>query len=313
MRTFFALLVIALFFCQPVQADPFTGRAALEPQAVAPSATLNEAGWFDRVQFQLRDWQIQMHEMMAAEVAALQGKEPTKAFWLLILVSFLYGIFHAAAPGHGKTIVASYFLGRKAHWLHGIGAGLIFAIGHSVSAVAIVAVLAIILKLSNIEVMEQAKWVGVVGYGLIICIGFWLLWKGIRNHAHTCDHDHGKHSHHHHHHGHQNSPLQSKDTWALFTSASMAPCTGTMLVLLFSLAAGALWAGIFAAIAVALGMWLTIAMIGMLTIWFNQRLDSAGPLLRWRNGIRRGLTIFGAILIITTGALLLSATLAAAS
>ena len=45
-------------------------------------------------------------------------------FWVLGLLSFLYGIFHAAGPGHGKVVISSYVLANEAQVRRGDAAEL---------------------------------------------------------------------------------------------------------------------------------------------------------------------------------------------
>src|SRR6202034_3535804 len=57
-----------------------------------------------------------------------------------------------------------------------------------------------------------------------------------------------------------------KPSTALFAAASLVPCTGSMIILLFTLANDILWAGVLAVLAIALGMWMTVTIIGFVSI-----------------------------------------------
>src|SRR6218665_591208 len=81
------------------------------------------------------------------------------AFWVLGGLSFLYGIFHAAGPGHGKVVIGSYMLANERQMRRGIllsfGSGLLQA----VVAVALVGVAAAILQLSTSAMDLAVIWI----------------------------------------------------------------------------------------------------------------------------------------------------------
>src|SRR6185369_13894515 len=132
---------------------------------------------------------------------------------------FLYGVFHAAGPGHGKAVISSYLVANDETWRRGIVLSFASALLQAFTAVAIVAVAAVLLGATAKAMGDTVRVIEIVSYGLIVLIGLRLLWvkgrallKLLRpkdEHAHHHDHDHAHdhhhdhaHDHHHHDHGH---------------------------------------------------------------------------------------------------------------
>ena len=63
--------------------------------------------------------------------------------WTLLGVSFLYGIFHAAGPGHGKAVISSYLVANEETWRRGIVLSFASALLQAFVAVALVGIAAV--------------------------------------------------------------------------------------------------------------------------------------------------------------------------
>ena len=152
--------------------------------------------------------------------------------------------------------------------------------------------------------LREVRNVEIVSYTLILLIGFWRLWAGLtgrlHEHAHG-DHDHG-HDHDHHHHEH--AAQRTVAGWLLLTAAGIAPCAGALIVILLSIALGVLWAGVIGVIAIALGMAITLAAIGMASMVAHRLIIGDGR----SQEIGRFTAIAASLIVIATaGTLLLGA------
>jgi nickel/cobalt exporter len=169
------------------------------------------------------------------------SKADGSAAYTLLGVSFIYGVFHAAGPGHGKAVIASYLVANEETWRRGIILSFISAIIQSLVAIIIVGVAAVLLGATAKAMGSTVRIIETASYGLIVLIGLRLLWvkgrsflrllrerrqAGAHDHArdhsqcsaHAHDHDHGHdhghdhdhaHGHHHHHdhdHGAEEAP-----------------------------------------------------------------------------------------------------------
>jgi nickel/cobalt transporter (NicO) family protein len=104
------------------------------------------------------------------------AKSDGSALWGLMGISFLYGIFHAAGPGHGKALISSYLVANEETWRRGIALSFASAIMQSLTAVAIVSVAAVMLGATAKLIGETVRVIEIVSYGLIILLGARLLW-----------------------------------------------------------------------------------------------------------------------------------------
>ena len=303
-----ALLLPLLLAAPLAAANPFTSGAPARPpaalQALPQMPYLHEILAIQR----------HIHEAMTAQLQALRDGARLAPLWLLLAVSFAYGVFHVLAPGHGKAIVGSWFIGNRARWRDAVGAGLIMAVGHTVTAVAIVTILYLALGMGQLQVLANARIVELIGYGAIAAIGLWLLVRKAFNAPACCHcgHHHHHGQHHHHAHDHAQPPLalaQNRQALSLFAATSLVPCTGSMIILLFTLANQILWAGILAVIAIALGMWLTLTAIALATIVLHRSLTGAAAPRPWQQKLHHALGYAAALLVLLVGITLFTGTL----
>jgi ABC-type nickel/cobalt efflux system permease component RcnA len=145
------------------------------------------------------------------------AKTDGTAVWSLLGVAFLYGIFHAAGPGHGKAVISSYLVANEETWRRGIVLSFASAILQAFVAVAIVGIAAALLNATARQMCDAERVIEIASYALIVLVGLRLLWvkgrafltaaRGMSRPLHavgaavTPPHDH-KHDHRDHHHGH---------------------------------------------------------------------------------------------------------------
>ncbi|MFD1254934.1 nickel/cobalt efflux protein RcnA [Devosia equisanguinis] len=281
---------------QMAQAKPATPFGGPPPEV---GLNLPRTGFFGWLQQQQRDF-------YAALTAALDGlRTDGNAFWMLGGLSFLYGIFHAAGPGHGKVVISSYVLANERQLRQGIVLSGLSALIQAVVAVAFVLVLAGILNLTSTALGDAAHWVGVISYALVALLGLWLVLRkifgwGHHHHGPAAQHDHGHrrrdhwndpedhhghehrdHDHHdcaHHDHGahghehmhHAIGPADLKGNWreqlGVVLAVGLRPCSGALVVLVFALSQGLLAAGIVSVLLMALGTAITVATLATLAV-----------------------------------------------
>ncbi len=243
--------------------------------------------------------QSEFYREMSSAIRA--AKSDGSAVWTLLAVSFAYGIFHAAGPGHGKAVISSYLIANQETARRGIVLSFASALMQSLVAVVIVAICAWLLNASAKTMCGAEKAIEILSYALIAAFGARLVWtKGGgfmralqaprpalamasaghghghgHDHHHHHDHDHGPDQHVHdehggHAHGPEPSELAGPGGWrrgfgAIF-AVGIRPCSGAILVLVFALAQGLFWAGIAATFVMGLGTAITVAAIAVVAV-----------------------------------------------
>ncbi|MBE7219168.1 MAG: high frequency lysogenization protein HflD [Caulobacteraceae bacterium] len=92
----------------------------------------------------------------------------------LIGLSFAYGVFHAAGPGHGKAVVTSYLVSNEVALRRGLAVALAAALLQALVATAIVGIAALVFDATAptmtaaAQAIELASYIGIVGLGLVL-------------------------------------------------------------------------------------------------------------------------------------------------
>ena len=292
---------------------PVSAWAALVPGggAPAPGGDLPEplrsiASWGFALQRKLTG---ELREQLAV-MKETGSWEPAAA---IILAAFLYGVFHAVGPGHGKVVIGGWFATRRARIAHGLAASLIAAMVQAGSAIAAVGILAGFLSLAPRAVTAGAAWLEVGSFAMIAIIGALMTWRILTGKG--CGQDHG----HHHHHGgtccghhHQEPGDQRTERNALFAMAAAVgfrPCSGAILVLLFCFANGMILIGVLATLAMGVGVAMTVAAIGLGAMGINRLVERGFAKSSLGGRIRFGLSLAGSVSIALLGLTLLLGTL----
>lgn len=259
------------------------------------------------------DYQRRIQQVLSTSLRDIQSGSGSLALWTLASVCFGYGVVHTLGPGHGKAVVVAYFLDstKPRAWVEGIFAGAWIAFTHTLAALLLAGALKLFYSVGLLGALREVRNVEIVSYVLILLVGFWRLWAGLtgRLHEHHHGHEHHDHGHHgHDHHGHDHHhdepPLRTIAGWLLLTAAGIAPCAGALVVILLSAALGVLWAGVIGVIAIALGMAITLAAIGMASMVAHRLIIGDGR----SHEIGRFTTIAASLIVIATaGTLLLGA------
>ena len=191
---------------------------------------------------------------------------------LVILVSLAAALFwgaaHALSPGHGKTIVTAYLVGRRGTPRDAAVLGLIVTVTHTIGVFALGLVT---LALSQWIVPETLyPWLNAVAGISVVVIGAAVLRARVRDWLHERAHRHG-HTHDHHHHGHDHSHAPEpgrgfRGLLAVGISGGALPCPSALVVLLAAISLHRVAFGLVLIVAFSLGLALTITGIGLAAV-----------------------------------------------
>jgi nickel/cobalt transporter (NicO) family protein len=265
----------------------------------------------------IAEQQQQFYQALTAALGAL--KEDNNAFLLLGTLSFLYGVFHAAGPGHGKVVISSYVLANEQQVRRGILLSFLSAMLQAAVAIGLVLIAAGALHLTAAAMNEAANWIGIVSYALVALLGLWLIGRKLfgRRHEHAPAQVHGHDHHEHHHHDeHDHHVVTAQAThggWreqlGVVLAVGLRPCSGALIVLAFALSQDVLLAGIVAVILMALGTALTVAVLASLAVGLKGFAYSAAGGGTLAAGLVWWAEFMGAVLVFGFGAVLLLASI----
>ena len=147
--------------------------------------------------------QAEFYRMLSGTIRA--AKSDGSAAYTLMGISFLYGVFHAAGPGHGKAVISSYLVANDETWRRGIALSFASAVLQAFTAIVIVGIAAVLLNATAHVMGQTVRVIEIVSYALIVLIGLRLLWvkgRALLRLLHPQRHDHHDHAHNDHAHGH---------------------------------------------------------------------------------------------------------------
>jgi len=241
--------ICLLVAAAPATANPFT--SADESGVSAPAVRTPGS------QGPMLDAQRSLRERSAEAVRQFADDPSAAALAALLGAAFVYGILHAAGPGHRKTVVFSLFLGREAGPWEPLAAGFLSAGIHAGAGLSIVVALSVIYgAVAGLADAERVgAWIDASTFGLLIVLSAALLvFKALALIS-------GK--------GHNHAARTTRSLYGMIAVSSFVPCPGATMLLLFSMYAGMPVLGAAGVIAMSFGMGIVISAAGYLA-WFGR-------------------------------------------
>lgn len=266
--------------------------------------------------------QRDLHQHLASAMRGLAESGHTLA-WPLIGLSLAYGVFHAAGPGHGKAIIATYLGTQESELRRGIGLSIVSSLVQGLTAILIVEVAVGLFGLSMRRAQQTGTQFETLSFALVALLGLllmaghgWRLWQRWRTaraqppapaslfagggkwqaYCDDCGVRHGPER------SHLAQPVKWTSLVGVILAIGIRPCTGALLVLLVSHAIGLRWAGLIAVLAMSIGTAAAVSVLAFLSVharrWAQRRLQSstlgagrAATIMSWA-GLAGGAVIF---------------------
>ncbi|MCY3773177.1 MAG: nickel/cobalt transporter [Gemmatimonadetes bacterium] len=216
---------------------------------------------------------------LTQELESLRGKDGVG--WALVLTSFLYGVLHAAGPGHGKIVLTTYLLTHRSRLNRGIVMGATAALLQGITALLLIYIPIGLGGWLPIETDKASLWATRVSFVLLAIVGLYLLIRAagalsesvrrLRRETGDVRHDHADHAHgagrgcRHMPSAAEIDTVGSRHAAAgVVLAIGLRPCSGAVFVLILAIAMDLIWYGALSVIAMSIGTAITIVVLAII-------------------------------------------------
>lgn len=236
--------------------------------------------YWPQILLQSAIWQKGLHQQMTQLLQQVKTA-PGQAGGLLVLFSLAYGVLHALGPGHGKVVITTFLATHPARLNITLRLTLLASLLQGSVAIVLVTLMLVVLQTFSRQLHLSSYWLEKGSYLLVIGLGVWIGVRALKTllrqlrprspitiRALRAAHQHHAHcgcSHAHLPDAQQVAEAVSVKTQLLLVaSMGLRPCSGAIMMLLFSRVIGVYLWGVLSAVVMALGTALTISAIGLL-------------------------------------------------
>ena len=288
-RNLFSFRIVGLFAKDGAraQASPLEAGTHVAPQAHDGAKTTGAADGSGRISRGAPTRKSRTGTMLSlgndirSLIAAQRG---IRGLAPIALLALAYGVLHALGPGHQKTLVSGYLISEGGGLRAALAASGIASASHAASVIGLFALLALIGSgLGVMDVTRAGNLVTVVSGVLLIALALIMVYRRLtgliaafrgeddRHGSCACGGDHASGGHHHETSPRdrgvaKSAPVAKRSAIPLLVSGSLSPCPGAALFLLYGFHAGNPGAGLVAVVAISLGMWITLIVIGIASV-----------------------------------------------
>ncbi len=229
---------------------------------------------------QARELFALLSKRLETAIKAVKDEGSIGAFLMIMLFSFAYGALHAAGPGHGKTVVASYMFSANKNIKKALVISLLIGVTHAFSALLLTVVIYILVTGFLMAFVDNVNfYVTKLSAVVITAIGLYMLYKRFKADAQAAKAP--RFSVHKPSCGCASCQIDSKTTdLGVILAAGLVPCPGTVVIFILTITAGVLWLGFVSAVFMSLGMSLVIFITALFSLGLKRSLAQNTRVLR---------------------------------
>lgn len=268
-----------------------------------PQILLNSAAWQKTINQQLSGLLRQVAE------------NPARAGWSLLSFSFVYGVLHALGPGHGKIVITTWLATHPSRLRSSLKLTFAASLLQGLVAIALVTVVLGVLQLPSRQLHMSSFWLEKGSYLLVGVLGLMLALRALKKLRQALSRPKftsftPQHVHHENCGcGHQHLPTEQQlaagEDWrarlTIVLSMGLRPCSGAIMVLLFSKVIGVFSWGVLSALAMAAGTSITISGLALLVHSFRSfavKISGNKAPVLWRQVGWATLALAGSLILI---------------
>jgi len=234
---------------------------------------------------------------------SIKDEKNPLTYMFLLFIAYMYGVIHALGPGHGKTLVGSYFLSNERSYSKALFISLAIGVVHTFSAFFLTLIIYYIIDTFLAQFIDESIYYTTkISALIIIFIALYLIYKKYKAykkiqttstykfsanpHVSTCSCSSCK--------------VDSNSTdMALIISAGIVPCPGTVSIFIFSLSLGLYYAGFLSALLMSLGMSTIIFISALISVAIRKKTSN------YNNNLKKYLEYGSLAIILILGLFLL--------
>jgi len=268
-------LLIVLFYSflsYHLFANPFTGNKN-SPSPVRQG----------RPSTQIMESQRFLHERLAEYISEWNENSSYRSFFILLFFSFLYGVIHAIGPGHRKTVIFSFYITRRANVFEPLWVSFVLAFSHGGVALLLAFIFRGVAGAMSVNTNDASIYLEGFSFILLIFLSFFSIIHVIFDHIiahHECC-----------------SKASEKLKLSALLLSGLYPCPAAILVLVLAFALKIIATGVFAIIAMSLGMCIPITISGYIAWAGRKSLFNKMKNKKLASYISIGLELFGYVFL----------------